>query len=234
MEKVALVIDIREGSFLRDFPEIVSQLRAEERDVYILFLDSADDVLLRRFSETRRPHPLSESGSLEEGIRREREALEPVRERADKIIDTSKFNVHELKAYLFDFFEASRRDAMLVSIVSFGYKYGLPLDSDVVLDVRFLPNPHFQETLKGMSGLDAEVVEFLSASLEYHEYYRRVYSLLEFLMPMFVKEGKTYVTLAIGCTGGRHRSVAMAQRLGEDIARAGYRVRTVHRDIAKG
>jgi UPF0042 nucleotide-binding protein len=233
MEKVAMVIDIREGSFLKDFPEIVAQLRAEEREVFILFLDSSDDVLLRRFSETRRPHPLSQSGSLEEGIRREREALKAVRDRANKIIDTSKFNVHELKAYLFDYFESSRRDALFVSLVSFGYKYGLPLDSDIVLDVRFLPNPHFQESLKGMSGLDAEVNAFLDASEVYHEYYRRVHSLMDFLMPQFVKEGKTYVTIAIGCTGGRHRSVAMAQKLGEDLARAGYRVRTVHRDIGK-
>ena len=158
----------------------------------------------------------------------------PVRDRANKVIDTSKFNVHELKAYLFDYFEASRQDAMFVSIVSFGYKYGLPLDSDIVLDVRFLPNPHFQESLKGMSGLDAEVIDFLNASGEYNEYYDRVYSLMDYLMPKFVKEGKTYVTLAIGCTGGRHRSVAMAQRLGEDLARGGHRVRTVHRDLAKG
>src|SRR5262249_35591803 len=145
-----------------------------------------------------------------------------------------KFNVHELKAHLFDSFEKSRRDALFVSVVSFGYKYGIPLDSDLVLDVRFLPNPHFQESLKGMSGLDADVVAFLDASKDYHEYYKRVVALLEFLMPRFVKEGKTYVTVAIGCTGGRHRSVAMAQRLGDDVARAGYRVRTIHRDIAKG
>jgi len=232
--KVALVIDIREGSFLKDFPEIAAQIRADERDVFILYLDSSDEVLLRRFSETRRPHPLAETRSLEEGIKREREALQPIRDRANKIIDTSKFNVHELKAYLFDYFEASRQDAMFVSIVSFGYKYGLPLDSDIVLDVRFLPNPHFQESLKGMSGLDAEVIDFLNASGEYNEYYDQVHSLMNYLMPKFVKEGKTYVTLAIGCTGGRHRSVAMAQRLGEDLARAGHRVRTVHRDLAKG
>jgi len=234
MSKVAMVVDIREGAFLRDFPEIVAQLRAEEREVFILFLDSADDVLVRRFSETRRPHPLSQSGSLEEGIRREREALQPVRDRADKIIDTSKFNVHELRAYLFDFFEASRRDALFVSMVSFGYKYGLPLDADMVLDVRFLPNPHFQDKLRGLSGLDGEVAEFLDASEVYRQYYAKIYSLMEFLMPHFVAEGKSYVTLAIGCTGGRHRSVAIARRLGDDLGRAGYRVRTIHRDIAKG
>lgn len=233
--RVAMVVDVREGTFLRDFPETVDQLRAADLDVFILFLDSADDVLIRRFSETRRPHPLSVDGSLEEGIRREREALRPIRDRANKVIDTSKFNVHELRAYLFDgFHETERQDTLFVSMVSFGYKYGIPTDSDMIFDVRFLPNPHFQESLKGKSGLDAEVVEFMEASGEYREYYRQVASLLSFLMPRFVKEGKTYLTISIGCTGGRHRSVAMAQQLGEDLRRSGYRVRTVHRDMAKG
>jgi UPF0042 nucleotide-binding protein len=233
--RVAMVVDVREGTFLRDFPETVDQLRASNLDVFILFLDSADDVLIRRFSETRRPHPLSVDGSLEEGIRREREALKPIRDRANKVIDTSKFNVHELRAYLFDsFHETGRQDTLFVSMVSFGYKYGIPTDSDMIFDVRFLPNPHFQESLKGKSGLDAEVVEFMEKSGEYKEYYRQVASLLSFLMPRFVKEGKTYLTISIGCTGGRHRSVAMAQQLGEDMRRAGYRVRTVHRDMAKG
>ncbi len=232
--KVALVIDIREGAFLQDFPDIVNQLRAEDRDVFILYLDSSDEVLLRRFSESRRPHPLSQSGSLEEGIRREREALAPVRERADKIIDTTKFNVHELKRYLLDWFEAKRQDALFVSVVSFGYKYGVPTDSDMIFDVRFLPNPNFQDDLKALSGLDGEVAAFMDSSEEYREYYGRVYSLMQFLMPKFVKEGKNYVTLSIGCTGGRHRSVAMAQRLGDDLERAGHRVRTVHRDMGRG
>ena len=233
--RVALVIDIRERTFLEDFPEAIDQLRAEDRDLFILFLDSADDVLIRRFSETRRPHPLSDGGSLEQGIQREREALMPIRDRANKIIDTSKFNVHELRAYLFDtFHELSRQETLFVSMISFGYKYGIPVDSDMVFDVRFLPNPHFQEHLKGMSGLDAEVIAFMDATEDYREYYGHVLSLMEFLMPRFIKEGKTYVTVAIGCTGGRHRSVAMAQKLGEDLGRAGYRVRTVHRDMARG
>ena len=233
--KVALVVDIREGRFMQDFPEMIAQLRAEDRDVYILFLDSADDVLIRRFSETRRPHPLSRNGSLEEGIRREREALMAVRDRANKVIDTSKFNVHELRSFLLDnFHETSRQESLFVSIVSFGYKYGVPADSDMVFDIRFLPNPHFQDHLRGMSGLDAEVGAFMEQSEDYAEYYDRVVSLLKFLMPRFVKEGKTYVTIAIGCTGGRHRSVAMAQKLGEDLRRDGFRVRTVHRDMARG
>jgi UPF0042 nucleotide-binding protein len=233
--KVALVVDIREGTFLQHFPEIVNQLRAEGRDVFILFLDSSDDVLIRRFSETRRPHPLSKDGSLEEGIRRERQILNAVRDRANRIIDTSRFNVHELKAYLFDtFLDSPRHEALFVSLVSFGYKYGIPMDSDMVFDVRFLPNPHFQESLRGKSGLDAEVQAFMDATSEYGDYYERVASLLEFLMPKFVQEGKTYVTISIGCTGGRHRSVAMAQRLSEDLRRAGYRVKTVHRDITRG
>jgi UPF0042 nucleotide-binding protein len=234
ISQVALVVDVREGAFLAGFPEVLSRLRAEGRDVSVLFLESSDEVLIRRFSETRRPHPLSRD-SAADGIRKEREVLAPVRDRANKIIDTSKFNVHELRAYLLDNFHApDRQETIFVSMISFGYKYGVPVDSDMVFDVRFLPNPHFQEELRGKSGLDAEVAAFMESAGDYREYYAKVKDLLIFLMPRFVKEGKTYVTISIGCTGGRHRSVAMAQQLGEDLGRAGYRVRTVHRDMARG
>jgi UPF0042 nucleotide-binding protein len=235
ISKVALVIDIREGAFLEDFPEMMERMRADGRETFILFLDCADPALVRRFSETRRPHPLSDQGSLEEGIRNERRALRSVRDQADKIIDTSQFNVHELRAYLHDSFsEESRQDALFVSMVSFGYKHGVPVDSDMIFDVRFLPNPHFQEHLRGMSGLDPEAMSFIESGDDFREYYERVSSLLTFLMPRFVKEGKTYLTVAVGCTGGRHRSVAIAHKLGEDLRRSGYRVRTVHRDMSKG
>jgi len=235
ISKVALVIDIREGKFLADFPDMIQQFRAEGRESFILFLESSDATLLRRFSETRRPHPLAgEGASLEEGIQRERAALRRVRDLADKIIDTDRLNVHELRAYLLDSFSgATRQEAIFVSLVSFGYKHGMPLHADMVFDARFLPNPHFQESLKGLTGLDPEAVAFIEASDDYKEYYSRVSSLLAFLMPRFVKEGKTYVTVAVGCTGGRHRSVAIAHRLGEDLRKSGYRVRTVHRDMTK-
>lgn len=235
ISKVALVIDIREGAFLEDFPEIISQLRADDRESLVLFLDSSDESLKRRFSETRRPHPLAAGGSLEDGIRHERRALSVLRDQADVVVDTSRFNVHEFRAYLHDRFSGeSRQDSLFVSMLSFGYKYGIPMDSDMVLDVRFLPNPHFQDGLRKLSGLDPEAAAFIEAGEDYKEYYERVSALLAFLMPRFVKEGKTYVTVAVGCTGGRHRSVAISHRLGEDLRRLGYRVRTVHRDMARG
>ncbi len=234
ISKVALVIDIREGAFLGDFPEMMTKLRSDGRESFVLFLDCSDEALRRRFNETRRPHPLTRGGSLEDGIRRERRALSTLRDRADKVIDTSGFNVHELRAYIKDCFsDEKQQDQVFVSMVSFGYKYGIPLDSDIVLDVRFLRNPHFEEGLRGMTGLDPEAMEFIESSADYKEYYERVSSLLAFLMPRFVKEGKTYLTVAVGCTGGRHRSVAIAHKLGEDLRGWGYRVRTVHRDIAK-
>lgn len=233
--RVALVVDIREGSFLQDFPETIGQLRREGREVRIVFLDSSEEVLQRRFSETRRPHPLSRDGSVEEGIRREKEILRPILEQADRVIDTSRFNVHELRDYLFESFsESSRQDALFVSVISFGYKYGLPMESDMIFDVRFLPNPNFEPGLREKSGLDGEVEAWLVEKEDYQAYYSRVSSLLSFLMPRFVREGKAYVTVAIGCTGGRHRSVLLARKLGEELSGSGYHVRTVHRDLSRG
>jgi UPF0042 nucleotide-binding protein len=235
LPKVALVVDIREGAFLREFPETVRQLREEGRDVKILYLDSSDQVLLRRFSETRRPHPLSRDGPVEDGIHREKEVLRPIREKADRIIDTSRFNVHELRAYLFETFsESSRQDTLFVSMISFGYKYGIPLESDMIFDVRFLPNPNFEEDLRHQSGLDSDVEAWLEEKEDYRTYYSQVSSMLAFLVPRFVKEGKSYVTVAMGCTGGRHRSVLLARKLGDELTGAGYHVRTVHRDLSKG
>ena len=233
--RVALVVDIREGSFLQDLPETVSKLRDEGRDVSIVFLECAEGILQRRFSETRRPHPLSKDGPVEEGIRREKEILRPIRDRADRIIDTSRFNVHELRQYLFEIFsESSRRDSLFVSVISFGYKYGIPQDSDMIFDVRFLPNPNFEENLRHLSGLDQEVEDWMNDKEDYREYHERVSSLLAFLMPRFVREGKSYLTVAVGCTGGRHRSVLLARRLGEELREAGYHVRTDHRDLSRG
>lgn len=234
IRQVALVIDIREGAFLRDFPEILDQLRRQEVDVSVLFFEATTDSLIRRFSETRRPHPLSAAIPVEEGIRREREILRPIRERADKIIDSSAFNVHELRAHLFDnFSEKSRTGSLFISIVSFGYKYGVPQESDLMFDVRFLPNPHFVESLRPKTGLDAEVVTYIEAIEDYQQYFQMVLSMLLFLVPRFVREGKTYLTIGVGCTGGRHRSVSMAQKLGEVLERQGYRVKTTHRDLWK-
>jgi len=234
IRQVALVIDIREGAFLRDFPEILDQIRRHDLDVQVLFFETTTETLLRRFSETRRPHPLAGAASIEEGIQKEREILRPIRERADKIIESSAFNVHELKAYLFDnFSEQGRTGSLYIAVVSFGYKYGVPPESDLVFDVRFVPNPHFVETLRPKTGLDAEVSAYIESFEDYRQYFQMVFSLLLFLVPRFIKEGKTYLTISIGCTGGRHRSVSMAKKLGEQLAREGYRVKTTHRDLWK-
>ena len=232
--QVALVIDIREGAFLKDFPEILDQIRKQELDVSVLFFESTTETLIRRFSETRRPHPLAGAASVEEGIDREREILKPIRDRADRIIESSAFNVHELRGYLFDnYAEQDRTGSLFVSVVSFGYKYGIPAESDLLFDVRFLPNPHFVENLRAKTGLDSEVVSFIEAIEDYQQYFQMVFTFLLFLVPRFIKEGKTYLTISIGCTGGRHRSVSMAQRLGEELGRQGYRVKTTHRDLWK-
>jgi len=232
--QVALVIDIREGAFLKDFPEILDQIRRQDLDVSVLFFESTNETLIRRFSETRRPHPLAGAASVEEGINREREIFKPIRDRADRIIDSSAFNVHELRGYLLDnYAEQDRTGSLFVSVVSFGYKYGIPTESDLLFDVRFLPNPHFVEDLRSKTGLDAEVVTFLEAIADYQQYFQMVFSFLLFLVPRFIQEGKTYLTISIGCTGGRHRSVSMARKLGEELGRQGYRVKTTHRDLWK-
>jgi len=234
IRQVALVIDIREGSFLKDFPEILDQIRKHDLEVEVIFFETTTETLIRRFSETRRPHPVAGAASLEEGIQKEREILRPIRERADKIIESSAFNVHELRTFLFDnYSEQDRTGSLFISVVSFGYKYGVPPESDLLFDVRFVPNPHFVDALRPKTGLDNEVVAYVEAIEDYRQYFQMVFALLLFLVPRFIKEGKTYLTICIGCTGGRHRSVAMAQKLGEDLARQGYRVKTTHRDLWK-
>ncbi|MGD8375885.1 MAG: RNase adapter RapZ [Acidobacteriota bacterium] len=233
-DRVALVIDIRERRHLQDFPQSLAELRSSIHRVEVLFFEADDPVLVRRFSETRRPHPLADRGSVEEGIQAEREALRPLRENADRIIDTSRFNVHELRTFLFDqFSDADRQRTLFVSVLSFGYKHGIPAEADLVLDVRFLPNPYFVEALRPRSGLDAEVVAYLAKKTEFEEFCRRMQDLLAFLLPEYVREGKSYLTLAFGCTGGRHRSVALAERFGVFLQDQGYRTRVQHRDVGK-
>jgi UPF0042 nucleotide-binding protein len=233
-DNVALVIDIREGAFLGDFPAILEEVREAIASVEVLFFEAADEVLMRRFSETRRPHPLPGASSVEDGITREREALQLLRECADRIIDTSKFNVHELKAYLYDHFSDEDREAsLLISVLSFGYKHGLPQDADMVFDVRFLPNPYFVQGLRDKTGRDREVAEYLEKIEEYRQFCSKVEDLLSFLLPQYVREGKTYLTVAFGCTGGRHRSVALSEQVGTALQSQGLSVRIAHRDVSK-
>ncbi len=235
LRRAALVVDVREGTFLKEFPAIFDGLRRTPgRRGRLLFFEADDEALMRRFSETRRPHPLASGGGLEDGIRREREMLQPLRDRADLIIDSSLFNVHELRRYIRDHF-APRGGAqpMGISIVSFGYKRGVPPESDLLFDTRFLPNPFFVDTLRGRSGLDREVIDYLEAMPEYREFRARIVDMLAFLIPQYLREGKSYLTVAIGCTGGRHRSVAMAEAVSQALRARGYEVKASHRDLEK-
>jgi len=231
--RVALGIDVREGRFLHEVPRVFDELRAAGVDLEVIYLEASDDVLVRRFSETRRPHPAADGGALADGIRREREALRTLREMADRIIDTSAFTVHELRAALRARLESPESGAMTISLVSFGYKYGLPTDADLALDCRFLPNPFFVEELRHRAGTEAPVAEYVLRRGETQEFLQRVVELLEFTLPRHQREGKSYLTIALGCTGGRHRSVVLVEELRRRLVDRGHRVLVRHRDVER-
>jgi UPF0042 nucleotide-binding protein len=232
--RAALGLNIREGGFLESFPQVYTQLHGrDDIETTILFMEAGEAVLQRRYSETRRPHPLG-AGRIIEAIGAERRKLEPVRALADIVIDTSDHTVHTLRAWLKNRFAPENAAGKTeVTVISFGFKYGVPLDADLVFDVRFLPNPHFVPELKDLSGNDQPVVEYLNKSEEARETVRRFCELLDFLMPLYQREGKSYVTVAIGCTGGRHRSVAAANEIGKHLNRSEQRARVTHRDVKK-
>jgi UPF0042 nucleotide-binding protein len=235
IERAAIVIDIREGGFLADFGEQLAGVRAAGLSVYVLFLEASDDVLQHRFSETRRPHPADKGQGLLQAIRAERTAMASVRAEADQIIDTSEHTVHTLRSHLLERFSPDRRGGpMRVQVLSFGHKFGNPGDLELLFDVRHLPNPHFIPELKPLSGHDRRVVDFLQAQPEVEETLRRFSDLLDYLLPLYKREGKSYVTVGIGCTGGRHRSVMVANALGRRLRKAGFDARVVHRDVRKG
>jgi UPF0042 nucleotide-binding protein len=204
-----------------------------QRDVpaTLVYIDASDEALLRRFSETRRPHPLSHDKPVREGLRRERALMAPIRKLADVVIDTTKFNVHELRQFIIRRFQSRTKRPMMISLVSFGYKFGVPADADLVFDVRFLPNPHFVPRLRKYSGQDAGVRRYIRSFSQTGEFLRRVESLLKFLIPHYIEEGKSYLTIAFGCTGGRHRSVMMAESMAKTLSGLGYAVKVVHRDL---
>lgn len=235
IRKAAVIVDVRERQFLSEFPRVYRRLRTEpELRPVLIFLEASEPALVRRFSETRRPHPLAADRSVIEGIREERRRLSPIRRLADRILDTSDMTVHELRQ-TFMRLTRGRTDgaALVVTLVSFGFKHGLPLDADLVFDVRFLPNPHFVRGLRARSGRDREVLDYLRRYEATRQFVERTAGLLRFLLPQFVEEGKSYLTVAIGCTGGRHRSVAIAELLRPHLASLeGVRLRTRHRDIA--
>jgi UPF0042 nucleotide-binding protein len=233
--RVALGIDLRERAFLGDYPAVLDDIRRAGHRVEILYLDAADDVLVRRFSETRRPHPQAEGANVAAGIARERQGLAGLRGLADRIIDTSAFTVHqlrdELRRLLAD--AAGGETAMRVVLLSFGYKYGLPTDTDIVLDLRFLPNPFFVEELRVLDGTDAAVARYVLERAETQEFLALTTALLDFSLPLYVREGKRYLTVGLGCTGGRHRSVALVGELERRLAGHGYPVRVQHRDVSR-
>jgi UPF0042 nucleotide-binding protein len=232
IERAALLVDAREGEQIDKLPGIYRQL-VNEHPATLVFIEASDEALMRRFSETRRPHPLGRGGSIAEGIREERRRMAPIRRLADVVIDTTKFNVHELRQSIIDRFQNPGRRPLLVSVVSFGFRYGIPADADLVFDVRFLPNPHFVPRLRPFSGKDPRVARYIRSFPQTGEFLRRIESLLLYLIPHYIQEGKSYLTVALGCTGGRHRSVALAEIIKRAIKKKGYSAKVVHRDLDK-
>lgn len=232
-QRLALVIDAREGELLKDAPRVIDEVRRAGHAVEVLFLDASDESLLRRFSETRRRHPLAPEGSVSEGIRREREALRDLRELANELLDTSALNVHDLKRLVQARFSSEPVTSPSISIMSFGYRYGVPPQADLVFDVRFLPNPYFVPELKGMTGKDPQVAAYVLDRPDTQEFLAKLVDLCRYLFPRYQKEGKAYLTVALGCTGGKHRSVAIGRALFERLAGEVSRVQLWDRDVDK-
>lgn len=233
IRKAALVVDVREGQALDRLPKLYQKIRAKVH-ARLVFLEADDAVLIRRFSETRRPHPLGVGQSVSASIRRERKLMAPIRELADHIINTSKFNVHELRETIHRTFTGQdRRPDILVQLTSFGYRHGVPTDSDLVFDVRFLPNPNYIPEFKHKTGKHAGVARYIRSFPQTTEFIERISDLLVYLIPHYIAEGKSYLTIAFGCTGGHHRSVMIAGEIRKRLAQAGYRVKETHRDIAR-
>ena len=234
IRRAALVIDIREGEFLAGFEKQLAVLRALGLNVTVLFFEASDDVLQYRFSETRRPHPAEKGQGLLAAIEAERQAMSSIRAHADQIIDTSEHTVHTLRSFLLERFSPDRQGAaMRVQVLSFGHKYGNPGDLELLFDVRHLPNPHFVPELKRLSGHDSRVVKYLRSHAEVQETLQRFTDLLSYLLPLYKREGKSYVAVGIGCTGGRHRSVMVANALARALRRAGIDAHASHRDVRK-
>jgi RNase adapter protein RapZ len=228
--RAALVVDIREGARLDKLPQILASLRHLLKTTFV-FLEADEEALLRRYSETRRPHPLGRNASVRASLAAERRRLQPVKALADLVVDTTKFNVHELRAMLTERFQRGNRDKnILISCVSFGYREGVPKDADLVFDVRFLPNPHFIPKFRPHTGRHPAVAKYIRSFPQTREFINRISELLIYLVPHYIEEGKSYLTIAFGCTGGKHRSVMIAEDVQKRLAKAGYNVKVVHRD----
>jgi UPF0042 nucleotide-binding protein len=234
LNRIALGIDLRERRMLEDFPRVLDELGAAGYPVDVLFFEASDEVLVRRFSETRRPHPLSPTGTPADGIRLEHQKLAGLRERANRIVDTTALTVHELREELRRLVGgADYAGVLTLTLMSFGYKYGIPTDADTVVDVRFLPNPFFVQELRAKSGLDPDVADYVLKGEDTRDFLARLLGLLEFTLPRYQREGKTYATIALGCTGGRHRSVVLIEELSRVLRDGAYRVRVQHRDVGR-
>jgi UPF0042 nucleotide-binding protein len=230
--RAALLVDAREGAQLQKLPGLLMHLR-KDHPISLVFIEANDDALLRRYSETRRPHPLGKDYSVRESLLHERELMAPIRKLADLVIDSTQFNVHELRNFITRRFKSPDRHSMLISVVSFGYKYGVPVDADLIFDVRFLPNPHFVAALRKFTGRDAKVRRFIRSFPQTGEFLKRMESLLAYLMPHYIEEGKSYLTIAFGCTGGKHRSVMLAEEIKKALEKRKYASKVFHRDIEK-
>jgi RNase adapter protein RapZ len=234
IERAAVVVDIREGAAISQLPAMYQSLNRDGMKISLVFLEASDPALIRRFSETRRPHPLGRDLPVREGVRLERALLRPMRKLADAVIDTTRMNVHELREFVeMRFGGLAARRTLLISVISFGFRFGVPLDAELVFDVRFLPNPNYVPRLKNKTGRDLPVRRFIDSYPQTKEFLQRLTDLLLFLMPHYIREGKSYLTIGIGCTGGRHRSVALAEEIGEILAREGYKTKISHRDFGK-
>jgi len=234
-DRIAVVTDVRAPGFADEFPRLIADVDRHNLDVTLLFLESSDEVIVRRFSETRRPHPLAPDRPVIEGIRRERELLADLRARADMVFDTSEWSVHEIRTQVYREFAShpGEEPGMVVSLVSFGFKHGIPYGTDLLFDVRFLPNPHFVPGLREKTGQDAEIQEYLERQPDFEELIARLTDLLSYLLPRYRRENRSYVSIAIGCTGGRHRSVAICERLKTELERSSWPARVIHRDLAR-
>ena len=232
IQKLAFVMDLREKGFVEKHREIFQQLREEGYPLEIVFLQASEEVLVKRYSETRRHHPVSEGKSLLGNIRSEKEQLKGLKESADKIIDTSTLTVHQLKDVIIQHaYRSVRTERMRIAVLSFGFKHGIPLDADLVVDVRFIPNPHFVPELKKLDGRDERVSQFVKKQAETQEFFTKYFSLLEYLLPLYEKEGKSYLTIAVGCTGGKHRAVAIAEEIHGFLKGLKREASLTHRDV---
>jgi RNase adapter protein RapZ len=233
IRRAALVIDIREGEALKRFPAMYRSLQRTLRTT-LVFLEAADETLVRRYSETRRPHPLGTDATVPQSIETERAALAPICALADITIDTSKFTVHELRDLVKSKFESSRQEnGIMIQVTSFGFRNGIPPESDLVFDVRFLPNPNYIPEYKPLTGRDPRVARYVRSFPQTQEFMERISDLLEYLLPHYIREGKSYLTIAFGCTGGQHRSVMMAGEFRKRLSKLGYRVKETHRDMPR-